>query len=404
MNVENTLKLQQNLLDYAESKEGAASMMEHFVGLVYKDPDIDPEKLFSLANEYVELIGLDGEETALTHFIIGRYISKRQRMKEVRRKYPCDNQFFKAVCGMEPQGKVAVDLRPITFNFVCDDLRDYALLTNTGMQNNGFPVNRSLLRGVQDTGGMFLKYELFKDPELKGSIIIENVEDEYEEERVLFRMHEEQHALNSFFQESYVDFFEKGYQETEETIPLFLYRLANVTEIDDVPLLLAECNGALLRQSNLLTRLLRKDRMIGENQSKEEILAYLRMGVIDVDDKNSILRIFKKSKRYDFYSNENRKRMEKDCVELFRKYTGVKRENMIKRVIEKVFVTEYEQLLIDSTEAISFLRDAGFAFNRTMFLLMTEPLRNWKKMAERMYVAQHIKSLEQEKNQPLTEV
>ncbi|MFA5932506.1 MAG: hypothetical protein WCV81_05910 [Microgenomates group bacterium] len=407
MNAENTSLFRQNLMGYAERKEGVASMMEHLVGVVYEDPDLDPEKLFSLADEYIELIGMDDEQIGLTNYTIGRYISRRQRMKEVREAYPCDNQLFKAVCGIEPQGKVIIDLRPITFNFVCHDLHDYALLTNREMQSNNFSMNRSLLREASGTGGMFLGYELFNDPNLEGSIIVENVDLESEAEMISYRTHEEQHALNYFFQSSYANYLENGYQSLEDgslIVPLYLHKLANAIPIDDLPDSLVKCKKDLPTQELLLTRMLRKERQEGENDSREEILAYLRIGSINIDDSSDIFRLFKKNKRYNCFPGEWRQKVAKDCVESFKKHTGVKRENMVKRVIEKVFVTEYDQLLVDSMEAICYLRDAGFTFDRTMFLLMSEPLRDWKKMAERMYAARYIQSLDQEENQLQPEV
>lgn len=401
-----SLKLRQAVLEYALRKEGIASMMENLVSVICEDPDTDPQKLFGLGDEYIELIGLDEEEERLTNYTIGKYISRRRRMKEVRKAYPCDNQFFKAVCGVEPQGEVQIDMRPVTFNFVCRDPRDYALMINRAA-NESLPVNRSSLREAHKTGGMFIKTELFNDPELQGAVIVENIDQESEKERVLFRLHEEQHSLNSFVQNSCIDFFVEGYPQSEDessTVPLFLFKLVNATHEDDFPISLIECKKDPQAQRLLLTRILRKERIERENCSKEELLAYLKMGCINFDDSTEVIRIFQESKRYNYFPSEWRQEAVKNCVEIFKQHIRVKRENMVKRVVEKVFVTEYEQLLIDSVDAMNYLRNAGFSLDRAIFLLMTEPLRDWRKMAERMFIARYIRSLDSQGNQPQFEV
>lgn len=388
------LKLRQGIFDYALRKEGIASMMEHLVGKVYKEPDLDPEILFELTDEYSKLIGLDEEMSDLTNFTIAKYIGRRKKIKEVREAFPCDDMFFKTVCGSMPEEELQIDMRPITFNFVCHNIRDFALIINKIELEDSSVVNRSKLRAASSIGGRFIESPPFKDPELFGSVIVENAIAGNNADLSIYRQHEEQHALTYFLDSAFFDFtsakyFPEGNEDID--VPKYLAKLINGTFLGEDPWEVLPQYKKNDKMLEILARLmLRIERKDGENLAKDEILSYLK----DYESLtgSQIFDLLVGNESYDYFPEEMKQKTFKDYIKLFKNMVGMKRENMIKRNIQKVFVSEYEILLINALASFNLLQNIGFSTDRALFLLMTEPLKDWRKIAERMFVAKYIQS------------
>ena len=117
-----------------------------------------------------------------------------------------------------------------------------------------------------------------------------------------------------------------------------------------------------------------------ENRAKDEILAFYKTKEPIADIRNLLL---KEGGSYDFYFKSK-----KDYEQLIKWYMRneafKKNKGDIEKIMNQVFVDEYEEEIKKSIAAIKDLETIGKSKEEIIHLLITEPLSQWDKLVKRI--------------------
>ncbi len=374
-------KLQEFKEQLAANKKDLSNTLQFLAHYARYYPDLTKEQFMDYFQKIPGQENLTPTQKDLIQSGIDLYLHRHQQVKQIRAAHPNDHELFGFLFGHQPKGKVEVIVGPITLYFRCNNPEDYAYVYGGNFRDkeSGQPD----VAAANKSGGVFIQY-----PEIKGlehSIILENAHGrDFNTQGKQILTHEEQHAVMALFEDSYKKYsaqlFENGqkapsFVKENIQVNLFISELAlKVLKMD-----LQDKNEQ--EQQALIHQALVSGRAIGERRAKDEILAYWKDGREIPTIRYYLKQPKEEGGLYDYFSQEWRKMITNRFVEKL----GEPLRPLIEQNIEKVFVTEYQQeILENSFNALGILKMMGISRQQTLNLLINEPLPNWKKVVLRL--------------------
>ncbi len=338
-------KLQEYKEELAYQKEGLARTQEELINIIRENPDISWADLYSKVIEMMDKYGVTWKQEETIHEILSKYYWRHLAIKKARGQFPDENKLFEAVFGRPSNGKIEVIEGPVTLYFRCYNIKDYALISQQTFLEDRDPTWKEK-RVAKTQGGVSINTSLVRD--LRGTIIAERAQGEFDDNQQRIYVHEEQHAIKRLFNERPIK-KPKSY-ETEDLL----------VNLDDL------CR--------------REREQKAELKAKDEILAMMKEGRWSMEEVFYLLKKpGKKGGLYDYLA--------KDKEEIIKFYSNNKSPDEKKKVIEtvkQVFETEYHKLIKNGIRSFQDLIDNGYTMEQTIALLNAEPLVKWPKIVRRL--------------------
>lgn len=340
-------------------KEGLAVIQKEIIAKIRDNPDATLSELYEMVKDFASKYGLSSEQKMIARNLLFEYNKKHSFVRMEREKYPNDADLFTVVFGRPPKGEIEIIQGPITLYFRCKDPEDYALIHSGAFMSLKTPSEEQI-KEASMSGGVSTSGALI--PGLRNSIIAENSSVVHGDYRKILD-HEEQHAIKKLFGDKIsmrMPWARIVYAENDEE------RLLAVRDY------------------------IRTEREFqADEKARDEILAYF---VGSGYKKDKIIDILTTTKEdhglYDYLSGKNQA-----LIDLFTNKFGVEFEATIKKEIERVFVTEYKELIKKGTEAFETLNEIGYSKEQVMAILIHEPLSRWEKVVKRIKDNYRAKSI-----------
>lgn len=358
-------RLEEYKEELIKQKQGIAEIQENLEKQIRDNPELSQQELMKTVFAKAPECRLSKNQLNLFEETLNKYVERHQAIREARKKYPNDKEFFRACFGKEPRGVIEIIESPITLYFRCHNLEDYTwIYQEKFLAAESEKATKSELKKADETGGCLIPKCLI--PSLRNVITVENAGGKPFESRRTFK-HEEQHAIKTLFRENKI---RKplmgvviGMHDVQEEI---------IEEFQDK------------RISSYLIDYLRFERESFENLAKDEILAHYKGGEYPLEKiKKTLLQPEKKGGTYDYF-NEDRKNLEKMLREDLSPEIFDENKKTIKKAFEQVFVKEYRQEIVRAIDAVKELENMGKNRNQIIPLLITESLSRWGKLAKRI--------------------
>src|SRR3989338_2386417 len=342
------------LREYKENlawkKEGNAKMQAAFIEIIRNNPDISLEELDQRAEDFGKELKLSPHQKVVTRTVLEIYVKKHQAIKKIREKYPDDADLFQALFGQKPEGFVEILHGPITLFVRCHNVKDFALIQTQAFKTKKV-ISREELAMASIMGGISVYPSLI--PGLEGVITAENTQGrKFDKGGATIFKHEEQHALNRWFE-----------KETE--------RQTYVGELEK-----AKSDGEREFSLKGLLRVIRESKL---ESAKNELLAYFKEGRGGVAIFDTLTTPTEKGGLYDYFAGAK-----KFWRDYFLNILGREHEKLIERSIKAVFELEYHDLLRGGIAAFVILKSNGFSTDQAIGFLIGEPLEKWPKVVRRI--------------------
>ncbi len=347
-----------------KQKEGIAEIQEDLEKQIRENPDLSQEELIKTVLNKAPEYRLSENQLNLFKETLNKYIERHQAVREVRKQYPHDKKLFEACFGRVPTGFVEVIERPANLYFRCHNLADYAWVYRTKFLDTKKEQDITMrdIKSADKTLGFFLTTGCLI-PSLNNAITVEKVMPQIEgrpkSDEIL--QHEEQHSIYKLYKEQYI----RNSIERILTEPEIREKIVQELENKKFPKILI--NYLKARRENF------------ENLAKDEILAFYRS---NVPLQKALDKLLQPQGFLDyFYINKGhiyetlQERIGPDIINKNRK--------IIEKILNQVFVNEYNQKIFDNAYAIKDLEKMGKSRNEIIYLLITEPLSKWEKLVKR---------------------
>ncbi len=347
----------------AFQKEGLANIQEKVAEAIRARPDASLGQLYEVVRDFAPRYGLTLGQKEIARETLLAYRGKHIAVSRIRRKYPNDQELYRALFGKPPVGAVEVIEGPMTLYFRCHAVEDYARIHSQAFLEGRDPEEKDMLAASQ-SGGVSIGTSLV--PGLGGALIAENVQGRpFDQEAKAILAHEEQHAVYRLFH--------RAAAEAQGAADAFV----DVAQAPDEP---------TRRQAT--RRYLRILRETGEARAKDEMLAYFQgrhhsaaevLGMLITSEADGGL--------YDYFSEAERQ----SWVEHLSAAAGVQARGLVAEETERVLKDEYQRMLARGVAALVFLEQNGYSREQVIALLTIEPLRKWGKVATRLVAAKGAK-------------
>ncbi len=338
----------------AYQKEGLAKIQLDMTSKIMDNPDISFGELHEELDAFRQQYGLTFEQEAAARKVLMRYVQKHMAISDNREKYPDDKQFFEALFGRGPKGKIEIIEGPMTVYVRCHNLDDYAFI-----QSEAFLQKRDATPEEVKKANMSVGVNVDRSlvPGLEGTITAEKSHGtkfgRFARETFV---HEEQHVIKRLFEET--SYRENVFQRIKT----------------------AKTEGEL---RSAMEEYLRWTRGRGfessEASAKNEILAYFKDGSSPKQIVDRLLLSREAGEFYNFAAD-----WRKNMPSFFVRVLGEEHRELAEQVTRKVFVTEYRKIVKDGINAFSKLKAAGYSVEGAIALLTTEPLSRWGKVVSRL--------------------
>jgi len=350
-----------------KQKEGIAEIQEDLEKQIRENPDLNQEELMKTVLAKAPEYRLSENQLDLFKKTLNKYVIRHQAVREARKKYPYNQELFKACFGKEPEGGIEIIELPASLHWRCHGLRDYAWIKQQkfSLPPDQQKLTRTDLKLADSSGGCLVLSCLM--PSLSNAITVENAEKKPIEspraQAVL--QHEEQHSIYRLFKEQLI----RGSVNQLFKNPLTQKLLIEELSRNQKPDFLLAC--------------LRSEREHIFNKVKDEILAYYK-GIRPLEYiKEMLLRPSMEGGSYDYFYHakdylENALK-ERLTPEIFKK-----NKKNIEKILCQVFIEEYADEIIKAINSINKLEKLGKSQKEIIYLLITEPLSRWDKLVQRM--------------------
>lgn len=363
---EELAEFKENLI---EQKENIAETQNELTKVILENPDISFNEFHDKAFDCMRKFGLTQFQYSVALEVFQEYRLKREKILEMRKKYPENDDLFKAIFGLKPQGEIDIDEGPMTFYLKCFSPIDFATIYRGTYKNNRLPNQSEMLSVASISGGLIMDLPI---PKLNGAVIVEN-SFVAEHQRAIIRTHEEQHVVNNLFRET----FKKEYS------------LKNFLD--------AKTSAEKKRELYKYLRYLRASR--ADHRAKDEILAYFKVGHPNNRIFNSLMQDEGEGGHYDYLGPVRKEAKENlnmryagSPIKKYLKMLGFnpgktaekELQKLINEGIYKIFSLEYPNILTSGLESITKLELAGYEKDKILAILQHEPLAKWKKVTDRL--------------------
>lgn len=353
----------------AFQKEGIGELQEALEKAIRKNPDAPLDELYDYIIKAAPLFGLTEEQKKLARSVVEKYVEKHKFIKEIREKFPDDIDLYEDFFGRKPWGKIEIVEGPIIICFRVFNIKDFAYLGSMSFIKRR-PPTKADIELVEDGGAFIFSEE--EIPRFRGVVMVERVEEDFDfpgDSEAKFA-HEEQHAINFLFEKPFKNTL--AYKQEMEKISTHLKDAENDNE-----------------RKLIIEQYFRHIRTDFENSAKNEIIAYFQEyeGIMEEGGFEKIFFDLTESYgSYDYYSME-RTVIRKYIFKELSKIVGIKYIPLIKSIAEDIFVREYEKTVKDAIDSLKLLQSAKYSKKRIVALMQKEPLRKWRKVADRLPAA-----------------
>ena len=322
--------------------EQLAMAVEDVYQLILENPDQTFDGLYRQFLTQAGNLELTPDEMEDVERIIEKYREKHFAVEDYRNRYPDDKDLYTAIFGIYPKGEVEVVKGPMTLYFSCNDIVDYARIY-AGKFRSHEGVSEKDMQIASHSGGVSIGAAPVE--ELKGTLIAENNPRGFVDQKILD--HEVQHAMHRLF---YRPISDAKYE----------YLCENETD--------PEKRERLMRQ---YFRYRREE--VGEHRAADEIFSYKKNGKWNDEIVEILTQPRDEGGLYDYFHDE---------IDSLRSRYGDTPET--NKVLEEVFVTEYQKLLKEALAAFDAVKEySELTLQETTWLLSFVAPRHWEKYARR---------------------
>lgn len=374
-----------------EQKRGIAEMSAFLTEKIRENPDMTPEKMNAIVEEFSGRLKMNGDQREITHQILEKYRNAHEAVNKARKDFPDDTELFRALFGQSPKGEVEIIAGLMTLCVRFYDLEDYAsFFHGKHLSQFASPLSGEEKDSANRSGGCAGIPVLI--PELSGLVIAEKVTTASAGKRDQgIYDHEEQHAINRIVQRitrEKFSFAENGH-ETEELVKRYWVTqdaLHGAGGSGITPEL-----ASIAQELDIVDR--RRLRAIRERdvdpRAQDEILAYTKDGRSMSEIYEKLTRKEKDGGLYDYLPPEKLVLRSPQLLLHLQQLTNAhwvapELESDFEKRKEDILVREYHEVLRSGLSAYQLLRDAGYKEEAIRGIFHDEPLRRWEKVARRL--------------------
>ncbi|MFA5830231.1 MAG: hypothetical protein WC878_00195 [Candidatus Paceibacterota bacterium] len=342
---------------------GLARMQDILIDEIRRKPEGKMDDFFDLATEMGAEFGMNDKQKRDIWEALSKYEIQHKAVLKIRKEFPKDKDLFHRLFGSQPKGEIEITTGPVSIYIKCHDFEDYmAVCFHEKRKGSGKKrdFTEEEMMEAEESGAINIYSTAY--PNIGWAITAENTEkiklpgvlDKDSHQKFV---HEEQHIIKSFFdKEDRLDPDSPGVQ--------FSVRknfLAAETEKE---------------KEKILGDFFRMFRHNAEDRAKDEMLAYYKDGRFERIE-GLLLISEEEGGIYDFLEEP------KKANYLWLKSSDEVRA-LTKRVKDRVLVDEYKEIIINGTDAIQKMEEAGYEKDEIIALLTHEPLAKWGKVVGRI--------------------
>ncbi|MEK7580135.1 MAG: hypothetical protein AAB465_00770 [Patescibacteria group bacterium] len=363
-------KFQEYKAKLTEQKERIALMQDLLISFIRQNPDVPLEELSQKLEKMGANLNLADWQIEIGRKILTEYDRRHSLIQELKKQYPDERELFYFLFGWKPEGKIEVIDGPITLTIICHEFNDFIRLCSTGGEY-GSAVGLS--EDDVKKFGKFYGYHLGRLEEPYSELV--NIVNKSksglspdQEENIV--VHEEQHAIYNLFSEFSI----------KELYCLSLDKKLSSEE-----------------NLNRIETFLYGNLLFSEDDATDEILAYLKK--VGQKKPKNVFKILTEPEEtgggYDFCGRKARQDIIESCCDEIKeklgeeKLKGLKPE--IEKMVEKIFVTEYQKHIQDGIKSFMLLKDLNFSDEETIAFLSIELLSRWPKVVNRLIEQRQLK-------------
>jgi hypothetical protein len=385
---------------------------------IFQNESLTSEQINTLIHETFDDLPVTENQLQVIENISEKFLTRNEKVKELRVQFPVDTDLFRELIGCEPVGEVEILDTPVGFYIRTQNKIDYTKVYHLGEVSSWSSVDisasdfkasfKGLYQKAQKSLGVQIHASLHDDLQ-GGGITAENANHSF----LLGRskdtfIHETQHAVHKFFkQELDASLIEDGLWDKMTGISI-----ADKQEIEST-----------------LSNIFRQRRRDIEERAKDEIFAQIKSGLISPEVLQTIMLTGEEhGGGYDYVSDSlltlsytpdsfstfshpdllNREYARFDSTVSIEETNKIKYENdkyrndmyRIKEeqkekvnyinqirgsIFRKVYREEYAQIINNAIDVLKEFDQNDIPRNVAIRLLTHEPLRNWKKIARRLF-------------------
>ncbi len=343
-----------------EKIETLADTLHYLTGVITQSPDLTADQIFDHAINSPLCAGLSDQQFEAVRLGLNLYAEHRQQIQIVRAAY-ADDELYQASFHRQPKGEVQVICRPTIFYLLCLNTEDYTFAFYG--RSFGDPTDQEMKRANR-TGGFYFStattVALPTGEKNKIHLALENAHgclSSDESSAVL--NHEEQHSRWNLINRTDLEYRSK---------PVYL-DIEDISKTEDSP----------TRKQQLLS-FLRDIRSMALARVQDEFLAYLVNQKSPDEIASLLLCPEEENGLYDYFPFVQREEIKTGIWIEWQRADGWAE---IESGVERVFTSEYRQLILRAADAALDFLKLGYSYERVMELFTFIPIDQWGKAALR---------------------
>lgn len=376
---------------YHRQKEGLMRIYGDIVSTIRADPHVPLSELEAKLTDAGNNFGMSSTQKNTSLELLKGFEKHRNQLDALEKKYSDPREFFKAVTGEYPVGKIVVERLPVSFAITASSRRDLGRLYRDHTQTG--PVTLAQMGKSALAYGFMLPRTYTEELNGKVLVISSAITD-----RIPFisksssstKQHEEQHVLEHFFR-PILDV--KSSALTDEfladiTTPAWHGKAAAAKEYiarsvrNNVDVVVSKHNksgdrvGMSLAIADMLYRELTR---VIEKPLRDELLAQFAGGASKTDILGEVFwpRILGGSYRFD-----------RGAISVAQQFTSRALSATENAAVQATVTLRLKQLFrnvaLNGTSAMFTLRKLGYTDDEIIAALMTKQVSQWKRLTERM--------------------
>lgn len=335
---------------FVEQQKGLARLKEEIINTANQEDENLEDELKRIIIKYKLKYKFSEKQLNKINQMTYKFLYRHEEVNEFCENYKNDPiEMYRQIFGVDPVGQIKVKKGLISIAFICYDINDYARLYS-GDFSSEYSLTENDIKAANKSGGVFINRQPRFHRGLRHTIIgVNHFSDNYDEKAI---KHEEQHSINSL------------YLDVDNSIigDLYYSLYTSISAESDKRIVTSYCKNIVAA---------------AYERAKDEIIAY---SVQASRDKEEVLEILLKSKDegglYDYVNrsdifNEAKKSFNNNVAEL-------------NEVIKKITIDDYKKTISDGLEAVGILRQKGYSDQAMTEILMSRPLDQWLKVANRV--------------------
>jgi len=358
---------------------GQAKMEVFLVNSIQKDPQISPEILQQIVNNYEEKYDLTPDQRDVAKNFLKVFGERQEKMNKIQKRYPEAAKMYEAITNRPAKGKINIIREAASIGVQCSDPDDFASFLYPDKTYSELTVaEKNELKSIR---GLKPLTEKGISPEFADIIIAQQMGGLFSKNRSVL-LHEEQHAINSLLRKA--SGFPEASKPGEWSVERILEMIWGLEEKDreaTIDLFVNKIGG--------YTYEFMKDEISAfllSGTSASSIKKYLKEYAYQYPDKI-------KGAFYEQIDQYSSSKVKRDPLDLFgSKLTPEQKaiENFTYNVSRKFHSNNFfnkkfiEQTIENAFHSIELLEKNNFTLKEALSLLNKEPLENWRLLSEKI--------------------